>query len=161
MRAMTRTTPAKTISAPEAAGLVRSGDWLDYGAVLAQPDAFDQRLLRPGGRMAFTTIAIAEGLNGSIRRRARRSGPRAVASRADQQQLLRSAGYVEIDEVDVTAAFIETMRGWVEQRALHFDEVARLEPPGAFEQRQRGHRAQLAATQAGLLRRLLFTAARP
>ena len=37
---MTRTTPAKTISAPEAAGLVRSGDWLDYGAVLAQPDAF-------------------------------------------------------------------------------------------------------------------------
>jgi hypothetical protein len=38
---MTRTTPAKTIPAPEAAGLVRSGDWLDYGAVLAQPDAFD------------------------------------------------------------------------------------------------------------------------
>ncbi len=35
---------AKTISAREAAGLVRSGDWLDYGAVLAQPDAFDQAL---------------------------------------------------------------------------------------------------------------------
>jgi hypothetical protein len=27
---MKRTTPAKTISAPEAAGFVRSGDWLDY-----------------------------------------------------------------------------------------------------------------------------------
>ena len=36
---LTRGTAAKTISAGEAAGLVRSGDWLDYGAVLAQPDA--------------------------------------------------------------------------------------------------------------------------
>jgi len=35
---------AKTISAGEAAGLVRSGDWIDYGAVLAQPDVFDQAL---------------------------------------------------------------------------------------------------------------------
>ena len=43
-RRMTRTKPAKTISAREAAALVRSGDWLDYGAVLAQPDVFDQAL---------------------------------------------------------------------------------------------------------------------
>lgn len=34
----------KTISAEEAAGLVRSGMWLDYGAVLGQPDAFDRAL---------------------------------------------------------------------------------------------------------------------
>jgi hypothetical protein len=118
-------------------------------------------LLRHGGRTAFTTIAIAEGLDRATRRRARRSGPRAVASRTDQQQLLRSAGYVDIEEVDVTALFIETMRGWVEQRDRHFDELARLEAPGEFEQRQRGHRVQLAATEAGLLRRVLFTAARP
>jgi acyl-CoA hydrolase len=41
---MTRSRPAKTIGAREAAALVRSGDWLDYGAVLAQPDVFDQAL---------------------------------------------------------------------------------------------------------------------
>jgi hypothetical protein len=41
---MTRAEPAKTITAREAAGLVRSGDWVDYGAVLAQPDVFDQAL---------------------------------------------------------------------------------------------------------------------
>jgi len=41
---LTRRTAARTISAGEAAGLVRSGDWLGYGAVLAQPDAFDQAL---------------------------------------------------------------------------------------------------------------------
>src|SRR5437867_11242249 len=35
---------ARLISAEKAAALVRSGDWLDYGAVLAQPDAFDKAL---------------------------------------------------------------------------------------------------------------------
>ena len=29
------------MTAAEAAGLVKSGDWVDYGAVLAQPDVFD------------------------------------------------------------------------------------------------------------------------
>ena len=35
---------ARSISPEAAAALVRSGDWLDYGAVLGQPDAFDQAL---------------------------------------------------------------------------------------------------------------------
>jgi acyl-CoA hydrolase len=32
---------ARRITAAEAAGLVKSGDWVDYGAVLGQPDVFD------------------------------------------------------------------------------------------------------------------------
>ncbi len=36
--------PAKTISAVEAAGLVRSGMWLDYYATLNQPEVFDRAL---------------------------------------------------------------------------------------------------------------------
>jgi len=35
---------AQRISAAEAAGLVRSGMWLDYGAICAQPDVFDKAL---------------------------------------------------------------------------------------------------------------------
>lgn len=35
---------ARRITAAEAAGLVKSGDWVDYGAVLAQPDVFDRVL---------------------------------------------------------------------------------------------------------------------
>jgi hypothetical protein len=31
---------ARLIPAAEAAALVRSGDWLDYGAALGQPDVF-------------------------------------------------------------------------------------------------------------------------
>ena len=32
------------ISAAEAAGLVRSGDWVDYGVTLLAPDVFDRAL---------------------------------------------------------------------------------------------------------------------
>jgi acyl-CoA hydrolase len=35
---------ARRITAAAAAGLVKSGDWVDYGAVLAQPDVFDRAL---------------------------------------------------------------------------------------------------------------------
>ena len=35
---------ARQLSAEDAAALVEPGDWLDYGAVLAQPDAFDAAL---------------------------------------------------------------------------------------------------------------------
>jgi acyl-CoA hydrolase len=48
---MAGTMTAKTITAREAAALVRSGDWVDYGAVLAQPDVFDQALAERAGEL--------------------------------------------------------------------------------------------------------------
>jgi acyl-CoA hydrolase len=44
MTARVSVAPAKAVSADEAAGLARSGMWLDYGAGLCQPDVFDQAL---------------------------------------------------------------------------------------------------------------------
>jgi len=120
-----------------------------------------KRLLCSRGRIAFTTIYVTPRLPPAVRRRARRDGPRAVASSATQEQLLRSAGYVDIEALDVTRAFLDTTRAWIEQRQRHARELAALQPPGAFEQRQRDHRAQLAATEEGLLRRGLFSGKRP
>jgi acyl-CoA hydrolase len=53
---MTRSKPAKAISASEAAALVRSGDWVDYGAVLAQPPVFDQVLAERVGELRNVSI---------------------------------------------------------------------------------------------------------
>jgi len=53
---LTRGTATKSISAGEAAGLVRSGDWLDYGAVLGQPDAFDRALAERAGDLHNVNI---------------------------------------------------------------------------------------------------------
>lgn len=46
----------KTISADEAAALVRSGMWLDYGAALAQPVAFDRALAARRDELANVKI---------------------------------------------------------------------------------------------------------
>jgi acyl-CoA hydrolase len=43
--------PARTISANAAAELVKPGMWLDYGAVLAQPDCFDKALAARAGEL--------------------------------------------------------------------------------------------------------------
>ena len=53
--------PARRISATEAAALVRSNTWIDYSAVLAQPDTFDAALaLR---RDALTGVKIRNCLS--------------------------------------------------------------------------------------------------
>ena len=50
------TESARRVSAEDAAALVRSGDWLDYGAVLAQPDAFDKALAARVGELRNVNI---------------------------------------------------------------------------------------------------------
>ena len=111
--------------------------------------------------MAFTTIRVASGLTDAARHRAQRSGPRAVGTRSTYERLLDSAGFVDIDAVDVTGSFIDTARAWIERRGEHADELSALEPPGSFETREADHRIQLAAAEDGLLRRSLISATRP
>ena len=65
-------------------------------------------VFRPGGRIAFYTIFVPPGLTGRDRRRASRAGPPAVAGSSAYRNLLRSARFVEVDEVDVTAAYLDT-----------------------------------------------------
>ena len=47
---------ARRISADDAAALVQPGMWLDYGAVLGQPDAFDEALARRIGPLTNVRI---------------------------------------------------------------------------------------------------------
>jgi hypothetical protein len=78
--------------------------------------------------------------------------------RSDHQRLLRAAGFRDITELDVTSAFAATAAAWVVETEPHAEELARLEPPGAFEQRQADRRSMLAAIRDGLLRRALLSA---
>jgi hypothetical protein len=67
---------------------------------------------------------------------------------------------VDVAELDVTPAFRATAAAWLAESEAHADELAWLEPPGAFGQRQADRRAMLAAIDAGLLRRALLLARR-
>jgi hypothetical protein len=119
-----------------------------------------RRLLRPGGRIAFTTITISPDLSPSRRRRARRAGPRAVAARADTASMLGRAGFVDIDVVDVTADFERTALAWLDESDRNADQLEAAAAPGVFRQAQSDRRAQLAAVEDGLLRRVLASAVR-
>ena len=116
--------------------------------------------LRPGGRTAFLTIHVAPGFPATTRRRAARVGPRAVATRSDHLTMLRNAGYVDAIEIDVTAPFLHTARAWLQESERLGDELALLEPPGAFAERQAERSRMIAAIEDGLLLRSLYSARR-
>ena len=120
------------------------------------------RSLRPGGRLAFYTIFIPAGLSDAGYRRAARAGPPAVrARRADHQDLLRAAGFADVQETDLTAEFLQTARAWYRGREQHFAQLAAAEGEASVKEKQANNRAQIKAIEAGLLRRSLFLARRP
>jgi acyl-CoA hydrolase len=53
---MSEVKKARAISAQEAAALVKSGDWLDYGFCLGQPDLFDRALADRAGDLQDVSI---------------------------------------------------------------------------------------------------------
>ncbi len=114
-------------------------------------------MLRPAGRMAFFTIFVAPGLNGSDYRRALRSGPTFVSSRRKEHgELVASAGFSHFEESDLTAEFLVTSRGWQAERSAHATEMFASEGEAEFNERQSDLDVQSKAIEAGLLRRSLF-----
>ena len=118
-------------------------------------------LLRPAGRIAFYTIFIPSGLSQAEYRRAARAGPSAVSSRGrEQADLLHSAWFADVREIDVTKAFLRVTRAWHEARARCASELSEVEGEASFLERQRDYQLQARAIESGLLRRALFVAER-
>jgi len=115
-----------------------------------------RRLLRPGGRIAYFTIFTTPGLSKRDHRRAVRLGPRAVASRREQAELLQAAGLVEVLETDVTADFLETARRWVGYASKFEGELRSTLGDTLFDEQQTARRAMITAVEQGLLSRALF-----
>ena len=120
-----------------------------------------RRLLRPGGRLAFYTIFIPSGLPEAEYRRVVSLGdPPEVVSRASTSELLRSAGFVDFEEIDVTDEFLRTARGWYEAREGYASEMRELEGEAEFAESQASRKGRLEFIKTGLLRRSLFVAQR-
>ena len=120
-----------------------------------------RQLLRPGGRLAFTTIHMAPGLDDRQRRRARRAGPVGVATRAEYPTLITQAGFADIVHVDVTSDYATTQRAWYKAAEQRAEAIRRLTSDAEFADAQADRRLTADAIAAGLLRRSLFTARRP
>jgi hypothetical protein len=107
--------------------------------------------------MGFFTIFIAPGLAERDYQRALSAGSAEVSSRRrDHRELLTTAGFESIEQIDLTAEFLETARAWLNARDRYAEELAAAEGEAQFEERRRDNRTQLTAIEDGLLHRALF-----
>lgn len=120
-----------------------------------------RRVLRPGGRTAFLTIAVPRGLSPAARRQAARAGPAAVIHHREYRDLLQSAGFVDIGADDVTPTYLHTQYAWIHQLEQAADQLAMLEGSATVAERLSRRHTAVAAIEAGLLQRWLLTAQRP
>jgi hypothetical protein len=117
------------------------------------------KLLRPGGRIAFHTISLSPGLSPADRRRASIAGPPAVDDQ-DGSGLLTRAGFTDVAAQDVTDAFLATTKAWRAARLRHRDLLRPLDPKVYDDRILHGEQA-IEATEDGLLRRTLHVARKP
>ena len=117
-----------------------------------------RKLLRPGGRHAFTTIHTPPDLTPMEHRLAGVSGPPAVAG-ADPVELLDKAGFTDIAAYDVTGDYLATSTAWRAARVRHRDTLRPLAPDVYDDRLSRGA-LEAKALRAGLLRRTLYVARR-
>ena len=107
--------------------------------------------------MGFFTIFVADGLSERDYRRALRSGPNFVSSgRRDHKEMIISAGFDSVEEIELTAEFLDTTNAWLNGRERYRDELIAAEGAVSFEERQNDSRMQAIAIEDGLLRRSLF-----
>ena len=118
------------------------------------------RLLRAGGRLAFTTIHVAPDLDAARHRRAVQAGPWQVGTRRPYPELVVQAGFTDVVDIDVTEDYARTQRAWFEANESRADEVRRLTTESELATEQAARRFAQAAIEDGLLRRSLITATR-
>jgi hypothetical protein len=75
--------------------------------------------------------------------------------------MLRAAGFVDVEELDVTEEFARVARHWIEASDARFERLAEVVGADVLANRQLDRRIQLQAVEDGLLRRSLLTAVRP
>ncbi len=112
--------------------------------------------------MAFYTIFIPSGLSDKdYRRAARTRSPGVTSWRREHPELLHTAGFSNVEEIDVTDEYLRVTQAWLDARERHADELAEVEGEVDFAGRIKENRASVAALGDGLLRRALFVAQRP
>lgn len=120
-----------------------------------------RRVLRPGGRTAFSTIFPTEGLSPRDRRRVIDAGPPDVALRRPYPTMLAAAGFVDVEEHDLTPAYLTTARRKLAGMDRLADRLVDVLGREEFDETLARRRRAAAAIEEGLLRRAVFVARRP
>jgi hypothetical protein len=111
--------------------------------------------------MAFFTIHPEAGLSAAAIERAVAAGPPQIGAGDDHPALLASAGFADIEAVDVTPAYHETQRAWHDRWSDRKEDVVAMLGEELYDERQAERRSTLTAIEEGLLRRTLYLARVP
>lgn len=111
--------------------------------------------------MAFFTIHPAAALSAGDLDRAIEAGPPQVAVGAHHEDMLRDAGFEQIESVDVTEEYRNAQAAWQAGWLAHEERLVALVGQDDFDARQLKRRRALAAIDDGILRRTRYFARRP
>lgn len=117
-----------------------------------------RRVIRPGGRMAFTVISLAPELSRTERRRAIENGPEFIESDHDYPGMLDETGWKIIDHQDITPAFAASTKRQLKADEAREQELAELIGQDEYAERIKGWQTKQTAISDGLLRREQFLA---
>jgi len=108
--------------------------------------------------MAFLTIEPTANLSATQLERAIKNGPPEVAVETPHERMLASAGFTDIEVVDVTAEFSRTQQAWIDAWRAHEPELLALLGADVLNERKTGRQAMRSAIDEALLRRTLYVA---
>ena len=111
--------------------------------------------------MAFLTIEPTANLAVTLLERAIKDWPPEVVAEAPHEQMLASAGFTDIEVVDVTAEFSRTQQAWIDAWRVHERELLALLGEDAMNERKTDRQAMRSAIDEGLLRRTQYIARAP
>ena len=116
------------------------------------------RVLRRDGRMVFTVISLATGLDSQQRDNALAAAPEFVESDTDYAGLLAQTGWSIKDHRDVSDTFAESSRRHVIAMRENRDSLIDLLGESEYDFRLTRSASKISAIEAGGLRRELFVA---
>ena len=116
-----------------------------------------RRVIRKGGRMAFTVILTAPGLRGDELTRATDAGPAYITTDTDYPQMVRQAGW-EIDCIeDFSPQYAETLTHMLAEETAQGDELAAMFGEADLADRLARRQIGIDTIESGLLRRELYS----
>ena len=123
-------------------------------------DVLDEcrRVIRDGGKMAFTVILISPGLCSADHARAVDSGPPFVEAECGYAELLETTGWNVIDQIDVSAAYAQTGELYVREVQARIDEMTELLGAAEFDELLAKRKRNVRAVADRIVLRYMFLA---
>ena len=116
-----------------------------------------RRVINADGRMCFTVIRLADGLEGTAMERALQSGPEFIHSETHYPSMLKSAGWQIIQQDDITGAFCASIERMIAAEEKQSESLRALRGNEAHETAQANWRYKLQAVADGLILREFFS----